>query len=99
VGMAHRSQLHRAARKQNGEQCRRHARRTTTCDFHGARAPQAPVLQRAATTYLTYLTCHYRHRRSAHANCSRPHHMWCQPPVQDSVKCHAMGVKVTGTHM
>jgi hypothetical protein len=24
---------------------------------------------------------------------------WCQPPVQDSVKCQAMGVKVTGTHV
>jgi hypothetical protein len=36
---------------------------------------------------------------SGHANCSRPHHIWCQPPVQDPVKCHAMGVKVTGTHV
>jgi hypothetical protein len=51
---------------------------------------------RAGTTYLN---CHHRHRRSAHANCSRPHHIWCQPPVQDSVKCQAMGVKVIGTHV
>ena len=31
--------------------------------------------------------------------CSRPRHIWCQPPVKDPVECQAMDLKVTGTHV